>query len=408
MSGFSAAHARSRPSPGSAAKAAARATLTRPLGQSNQAIQAKLRVGPVDDPLEREADRVADAVLGGNAPHQPLSNAGPQLQRQATAGLDQDETADEEEAETEPAEPETVEVGRDVFSDEEDTIQAKARPGGVVSTRAHEAAAAVSDGGVPLASDVRSYFEPRFGHDLSGIRMHTGRKAAEAAGAINARAFTLGRNIAFAAGEYAPQSAFGRRLIAHEITHVLQQSAGASASPVPVIRRWTRQGVLNELCGNFGQIAINAIRLQRIRIRSFTNAFDRWRFPDGTERENSLPGLRGNTRIDRRTIRLRQSLSDRSAASTLFHEMQHWFHSRRRTPITGLESEIRARIATERYHIMRGWPESVPGYRLPNGTVDEAFIRSEVMGSPHYNPQGRVRVGRRYVGERAVRGWRCP
>jgi hypothetical protein len=375
------------------------------LGQSNQAIQAKLRIGPVDDPLEREADRVADAVAGGDAPYQPLSNAGPQLQRQADA--DQDEIADDTE-DIEAAGPETDEVGRDVYSGEEDTIQAKAGAGGVVSTRAHEAAAAVSDGGVPLASDVRSYFEPRFGYDLSGIRMHTGRKAAEAAGAINARAFTLGRNIAFAAGEYAPQSAFGRRLIAHEITHALQQSTSPSASPASVIRRWTRQGVLNELCGNFGQIAINAIRLQRIRIRSFTNAFDRWRFPDGTERENSLPGLRGNTRIDRRTIRLRQSLSDRSAASTLFHEMQHWFHSRRTTPITGLESEIRARISTERYHIMRGWPESVPGYRRPNGTVDEAFIRNEVMGSSHYNPQGRVRVGRRYVGERAVRGWRCP
>ena len=89
------------------------------------------------------------------------------------------------------------------------------------------------DGGAPLAPAERAYFEPRFGHDFSAVRIHADAQAATAAADIGARAFTLGRDIAFARDEYRPATDAGRRLIAHELAHTLQQNG---ASP-PVIRR---------------------------------------------------------------------------------------------------------------------------------------------------------------------------
>jgi hypothetical protein len=80
--------------------------------------------------------------------------------------------------------------------------------------------------GKPLDSDTRAYMEPRFGFDFSKVRIHADDRAAEAASSINARAFTSNRNIVFGAGEFAPHMESGRRLVAHELTHVVQQRAG--------------------------------------------------------------------------------------------------------------------------------------------------------------------------------------
>ena len=92
------------------------------------------------------------------------------------------------------------------------------------------AANAVAQGGAPLTPEQRAYFEPRFGRDLSGVRVHTDTAAADAARAIHARAYTLGSDIAFDAGEYDGASASGKRLLAHELAHVAQQSAAPAAS----------------------------------------------------------------------------------------------------------------------------------------------------------------------------------
>lgn len=78
--------------------------------------------------------------------------------------------------------------------------------------------------GQPLDAAARSFFEPRFGHDFSSVRVYTDAKASESARAVNALAYTVGRNVVFDAGQYAPQSPVGRRLMAHELTHVVQQS----------------------------------------------------------------------------------------------------------------------------------------------------------------------------------------
>jgi Domain of unknown function (DUF4157) len=80
--------------------------------------------------------------------------------------------------------------------------------------------------GEPLDSSTRRFIEPRFGRDLSRVRVHADVAAAEAAAAISARAFTVDHDIVFGAGEYAPQTESGRRLLSHELTHVIQQQAG--------------------------------------------------------------------------------------------------------------------------------------------------------------------------------------
>jgi outer membrane protein OmpA-like peptidoglycan-associated protein len=79
--------------------------------------------------------------------------------------------------------------------------------------------------GQPLDTATRAFMEPRFGYDFSRIRIHTSGRAAETAQMVNARAFTINRDIFFGQGEYQPDSNQGRRLIAHELTHVMQQGA---------------------------------------------------------------------------------------------------------------------------------------------------------------------------------------
>jgi len=80
--------------------------------------------------------------------------------------------------------------------------------------------------GRPLDTETRSFMESRFGHDFSQVRVHTDSRAANAASAVKASAFTMNRNIVFGDGQYAPHSESGRRLISHELTHVVQQRAG--------------------------------------------------------------------------------------------------------------------------------------------------------------------------------------
>ena len=82
--------------------------------------------------------------------------------------------------------------------------------------------------GQPLDAATRAFMEPRFGQDFSGVRVHSGEAAEQSARDVNARAYTVGDNIVFGAGGYAPATLEGSRLIAHELTHVVQQS-GTSA-----------------------------------------------------------------------------------------------------------------------------------------------------------------------------------
>ncbi|MET0576356.1 MAG: DUF4157 domain-containing protein [Mesorhizobium sp.] len=170
-------------------------------------VQPKLHLGPVDDPLEREADRVADAVVGqggiGAFGYAPAATA----QRKCA---------------------ECEEEKRIVRKPANHTHQER-----IEGAVAESAACAVATGGAPMSPQTRAYFEPRFNRDFSGVRIHTGGRAAAAADGIDARAYTQGSDVAFAAGQYAPGTSVGRRLLAHELAHVVQQAEPSTIRRVP-------------------------------------------------------------------------------------------------------------------------------------------------------------------------------
>ena len=158
-----------------------------PHGMSNhrflkaKARDAALAISEPGDVFEQEADRIAEQVMRMPQPAPPVAAADePVVQRRATH----------------QAAPETI------------------------PPIVHDA---LRSPGRPLDAAARAFMEPRFGRDLSAVRVHTDGPADAASRSINARAFTLGSDIAFAHGEYRPGSSEGRRLIAHELTHVEQQ-----------------------------------------------------------------------------------------------------------------------------------------------------------------------------------------
>jgi len=85
--------------------------------------------------------------------------------------------------------------------------------------------------GRPLDAEARAYVEPRLGHDFGKVRVHADERAAESARSVGARAYTVGNDVVFNSGQYAPQTPSGLRLLAHELTHVVQQQGGAGAEP---------------------------------------------------------------------------------------------------------------------------------------------------------------------------------
>ena len=162
-------------------------------------LQRKATISSPGDAFEREADDVADKVMRMADTPAPTA-APPAIQRKCAS-----------------------------CEDEEKHIHTKRATPAVPDTSLDTSAAvhAAAGGGAPLSHDVRSYFEPRFGRDFSQVRVHTDGAAANAARSVQARAYTLGRDIVFGSGAYAPASSAGRRLIAHELTHVVQQGGRA-------------------------------------------------------------------------------------------------------------------------------------------------------------------------------------
>jgi hypothetical protein len=147
------------------------------------------------------------------------------------------------------------------------TLQRKATS--VSRQRAHSAPPIVHEvlgsAGQPLDAATRSFFEPRFGHDFGRVRVHTDEKAAESAQAVRAMAYTVGKHIVFGGGQYAPSAMTGRELIAHELTHTLQQ---ASDSPAPLGTLHVDESTEAEQNADRGAQAALANRAMEIPTRS--------------------------------------------------------------------------------------------------------------------------------------------
>ncbi len=163
-------------------------------------FQPKLTVSQPDDPYEREADHVADRVMRMATPGgYELS-----ISRQLALSAQRKCSGCEEE--------------------EESRLQRKENGDGDSYTAAPSVHEVLNQAGEPLDSSTLSFFEPRFGQSFSDVRVHTGARAADSARSVNARAYTVGNHVVFAPSEFVPNSSAGRRLIAHELTHVAQQS----------------------------------------------------------------------------------------------------------------------------------------------------------------------------------------
>ena len=190
-------------------------------------VQPKLSVGPVNDRYEREADRVASRVMA--MPETGRGNGRPTVTRAENASVQrmcsqcQDALKEEQKyyiqrkPSTEQSPP-LADNGGGILLKKRDDVSSS-NP----STSRHAGVDALRGGGRPLSSNERHFFEPRFNTSFSHVRLHDNPTAAAAASSINARAFTLGHHIAFAEGEYRPGESSGRHLLAHELTHVLQQ-----------------------------------------------------------------------------------------------------------------------------------------------------------------------------------------
>ncbi len=125
--------------------------------------------------------------------------------------------------------------------------------------------------GQPLDAQTRAFFEPRFGHDFSRVRIHSGEQAAESAAAVNALAYAAGPRIVFAQGQYRPGTLAGRELLAHELTHVVQQQ-GATGS---VSRIGAANSSLERTADAAAKDVLNGNRPPSVAALPFTGALQR-------------------------------------------------------------------------------------------------------------------------------------
>ena len=193
-------------------------------GKMGIEIQAKLTIGKPGDKYEQEADRVAAQVVNQiNTPAPPPSAPNQSVQREAVTE-EEDELQRKQEAGT---------IQREVLRDEEE-LQMKSivqlQPSAGRMAAAPDLEASIQQargGGQSLADNIRKPMEQAFGADFSGVKVHTDTRSDQLNQSIQARAFTTGQDVFFRQGEYNPRSLGGQELLAHELTHVVQQSGGA-------------------------------------------------------------------------------------------------------------------------------------------------------------------------------------
>ncbi len=194
-------------------------------------IQTSLAISQPGDRYEREADRIADIVMRMPAAPSEIpdisaaSSARPPVRRACVVCK-----AVNEHGNASGSEPDANGAM---------SVQRMAVPGAALGvTPAVEANVRTLQGqGSPLPQATRQFFEPRFGADFSQVRVNTGGRADETARSLGAKAFTVGSSISFGAGQFAPTLPEGQRLLAHELTHVVQQDGAVRRSRAPARRK---------------------------------------------------------------------------------------------------------------------------------------------------------------------------
>lgn len=248
--------------------------------EEHKKMQTKLAIHAPGDVYEQEADRVADAVVSGGIQHalKPSGVSSGMQRCSCAAGGHQCEQCKAKTALQEQ--------------------QGQASDESGASSAPPAVSEALRSSGEALQRSVRENMEGRFGgHDFSGVRVHTDARAADSARSVNALAYTVGKHVVFGSGQYAPSTRSGQHLLAHELTHVLQQSGsgatrqnklaiGAENDPAEHEADRIANTVLSENTRNAVRTTASAgpvLRRQRAQSPPYTTAQTR------DERRNSPP-----------------------------------------------------------------------------------------------------------------------
>jgi hypothetical protein len=259
-------------------------------------IQTKLTVGPAHDQYEQEADRVAQQVMTMPTPiggTQPAGADHSSVQREAAeeeevqmkplaasiTPLVQRQAEEEEEIQAKPIaqrQPEEEELQmKPAVQRQEDEDQLQMTPamqrlgeGGFEVNDVFEQQLAASRGsGSPLPASAREFMEPRFGADFSGVRVHSGSESAQLNRSVSANAFTIGQDIYLGEGKSDVTSAAGKELLAHELTHVIQQQGPGMIHRQMALSNISRAaGVIQRVWANTVEHAISIRDKGNIRL----------------------------------------------------------------------------------------------------------------------------------------------
>ena len=229
-------------------------------GVSGNPVQAKLTIGKPGDRYERQADRVASKVVARGNPSPDVQKKEPgsvqrvtlmspaedeklgtaearmekdkliqeKIQRMETQEEEQEVQAKEDEEEVQAKEDEeevqAIEEEEKIQAqEEEEEIQAKGETADVASADVSQKIKQAAGGGRPMSGEILAHMERAFAADFSSVRIHTGAEAAALNRRLHAQAFTRGQDIFFGEGKYRPETGPGKVLLAHELTHVVQQ-----------------------------------------------------------------------------------------------------------------------------------------------------------------------------------------
>lgn len=179
-----------------------------------KAIQKKLSIGSSNDTLETEADTVADKIMSGAESLPNTAHTGSLVQKKCAA------CEEEEKLQKKPiAESITPLIQRSSVKDSESAPAPSHIENQIGNSQGH---------GSIMDSETKSFMENGFGTDFSGVNIHTGSEAVQMSRELNAQAFTVGNDIYFNEGKYSPGTNEGKHLLAHELTHTVQQSGGVN------------------------------------------------------------------------------------------------------------------------------------------------------------------------------------
>lgn len=211
-------------------------------------IQAKLKISQPNDIYEQEADRMADQVMrmpgplaltdsralpvsrGSQVGYPTTSDHATQVQLKCSCGGTCDRCKAEQTDEEHGAVQRKPEARPQIAADGSSTATTAMNASPIM----HEV---LRSSGQRLDTATRAFFEPRFGVDFSQVRIHTGAAAGDLADSVQARSFTVGGDIFFGRGHYTPGTSEGKRLLAHELTHVVHQTVAGQTKPVRIAQR---------------------------------------------------------------------------------------------------------------------------------------------------------------------------